>query len=102
MNTNLFHNIANVASLGLAGTTAMLLASGCHQGADGAFDCSTSWINPTYTTAAIATLQVIKLLVNILRDGLDGLVRPQPPVEQRVIHSRRRQGQTVHDRATVP
>lgn len=80
VNTNLFHNIANVASLALAGVTAMLLASGCRQGADGLFDCTTSWINPTYTTATIAALQVIKLIVNILRDGLDGLARPQPPV----------------------
>ena len=80
MNTNLFHNIANVASRALAGTTAILLASGCTQGVDDLFDCSTSWINPTYTTAAIAALQATKIIVNILRDGLDGLVRPQPPV----------------------
>src|SRR4051794_4133809 len=84
VNTNLFHNIANVASLALASITAMLLASGCSQGADGLFDCSTSWIDPTYTTAAIAVLQLIKIGVNIVRDGLDGLVRPQPPVRQRV------------------
>ncbi|MGC2775960.1 MAG: hypothetical protein WA418_10040 [Bradyrhizobium sp.] len=80
MNTNLFHNIANVASLALAGMTAVLLASGCTQGMDNMVDCSGSWINPTYTTTAIAALQVIKIIVNILRDGLDGLVRPQPPV----------------------
>ena len=82
MNTNLFHNIANVASLALAGMTAMLLASGCSQNMDSMFDCSHSWINPTYTTAAIASLQVIKIVVNILRDGLGGLAKPQPPVQQ--------------------
>jgi hypothetical protein len=84
VNTNLFHNIANVTSLALAGTTAMLLASGCNQGADGLFDCSTSWIDPTYTTAAIAALQLIKIGVNVVRDGLDGLVMPQPPVRRRL------------------
>ena len=81
MNTNLFHNIANVASLALAGMTAMLLASGCSQNAVSMFDCSHSWINPTYTTAAVAGLQGIKIVVNILRDGFDGLVKQQPPVQ---------------------
>jgi len=81
VNTNLFHNIANVTSLALAAVTAVLLASGCSQNADSMFDCSQSWINPAYTTAAIAGLQVIKIIVNILRDGLDGLARPQPPVK---------------------
>jgi hypothetical protein len=91
VNTNLFHNIANVASLALAATTAMLLASGCSQNADSMFDCSHSWINPTYTTAAIAGLQGIKIIVNILRDGFGGLVQPQPPVRQRrPRHSERR------------
>jgi len=81
VNTNLFHNIANVASLALAGVTAVLLASGCSQYAGDMFDCSHSWINPTYTTTAIAGLQVIKLVVNILRDGPGGLIKPQPPVQ---------------------
>ena len=83
MNSNLFHNIANVASLALAGATAMLLASGCSQNAVSMFDCSQSWINPTYTTAAVAGLQGIKIVVNILRDGFDGLVKQQPPVRKR-------------------
>ena len=90
MNTNLFHNIANVASLALAGTTAMLLASGCSQNLDSLFDCSQSWINPTYTTATIAGLQGIKIIVNILRDGFGGLVKPQPPVKQHRTSSHRR------------
>ena len=46
------------------------------------FDCSASWINPTYTTAAIAALQVVKLAINIIRDGLGGLIKVQPPVKQ--------------------
>lgn len=81
MNTNAFHNAANIASLLLAGATAMLLASGCSQNAAGVFDCSQSWINPTYTTAAIAGLQAVKLVVNLIRDGLGGLIKPQPPIQ---------------------
>jgi hypothetical protein len=88
VNTNLFHNIANVASLALAGATAMLLASGCSQNVDSLFDCSQSWINPTYTTAAVAGLQGIKLVVNILRDGFAGLVKQQPPVRKRRRHGK--------------
>jgi hypothetical protein len=82
MNANMFHNIANVVSLVLAGMTAVLLASGCVQSAAGVFDCSASWINPTYTTVAIAALAAVKLVVNIVRDGLGGLIKVQPPVQQ--------------------
>ena len=90
MNTNMFHNIANVTSLTLAGMTAMLLASGCSQDIGDMFDCSQSWLNPTYTTAAIAALQGIKLAVNILRDGPGGLIKPQPPVQTSPIFARHR------------
>lgn len=82
MNSNLFHNIANVASLVLAAGTAVLVASGCVTTVTGTYDCSGSWINPTYTTAAIAALQFGKLLVNIVRDGITGLTKPQPPVQK--------------------
>lgn len=80
MNSNAFHNVANIASLVLAGTTAVLLASGCTEIATGTFDCAGSWINPAFTAAAIAVLQVIKLAVNVVRDGVGGLIKPQPPV----------------------
>jgi hypothetical protein len=90
VNTNMFHNIANVTSLTLAGMTAMLLASGCSQDIGDMFDCSQSWLNPTYTTAAIAALQGIKLAVNILRDGPGGLIKPQPPVQTSPIFARHR------------
>lgn len=82
VNSNAFHNAANIASLVLAAGTAVLMASGCTTLASGSFDCSTSWINPAYTTGAIAALQVIKLAVNVVRDGLGGLVKPQPPVQK--------------------
>lgn len=81
MNSNLFHNLANVASLLLALGTATLLWSGCTIAVTGSFDCSTSFINPAYTTGAIAALQAIKMAVNIARDGLSGLTKRQPPVK---------------------
>lgn len=81
MNSNLFHNAANILSLLLAAGTAVLMASGCVSLPTGAFDCTGSWINPAYTTGAIAALQAIKLIVNIVRDGLSGLAKQQPPVK---------------------
>jgi len=82
MNANMFHNAANVLSLVLAGMTAILLASGCAQDASGAISCAQSWINPTYTTMAVAALQGLKLVVNVVRDGLAGLIKVQPPVQK--------------------
>jgi hypothetical protein len=82
MNANMFHNIANIVSLVLAGLTAILLASGCVQDASGAVNCAQSWINPTYTTVVIAALQALKLVVNVVRDGLGGLIKVQPPVQK--------------------
>lgn len=80
INSNLFHNIANILSLLLAALTAVLLTSGCAATVTGGFDCSASWINPAYTSGAIALLQLIKIAVNIIRDGFAGLSKPQPPV----------------------
>lgn len=82
MNSNLFHNVANIASLALALGTATLLWSGCTITVAGSFDCSTSFINPAYTTGAIAALQALKMAVNVVRDGWAGLTKPQPPVQQ--------------------
>lgn len=82
MNSNLFHNIANVASLLLSLGTVVLVWSGCTTTVVGSFDCTASFINPAYTTGAIAALQVIKMGVNVVRDGITGLTKPQPPVQQ--------------------
>lgn len=82
MNSNAFHNVANIASLVLAAGTAVLIASGCTQLPNGGYDCSGSWINPQYTAGAVAALQVGKMLVNIVRDGFSGLFKPQPPVQK--------------------
>lgn len=82
MNSNLFHNLANIASLILAGATAVLIATGCVSDVSGSLDCSSSWLDAKYTALAIMILQALKLVVNVVRDGISGLTKPQPPVEQ--------------------
>jgi lysozyme family protein len=80
MNTNLFHNLLNVAIALLAGVTAFLLATGCTQLVTGALDCSASWIDPVWTTGITAALGLLKTVINIFRDGIGGLFKQQPPV----------------------
>jgi hypothetical protein len=72
MNANLFHNLLNFASLIIGSLVT--------------YDWTTLGVNPA--TAAqiaggvLAANSVIKLGVNISRDGLTGLVAPQPPVQK--------------------
>jgi len=80
LNTNTLHNILNVLITVSASVVAILLAAGCTQLADGSLECSQSFVAPGYTAAAIAALSALKIAVNILRDGVAGLIKPQPPV----------------------
>lgn len=82
MNSNLFHNLSNVASFALAIGTAALLWTGCTTTITGTFDCSGSFVDPSLTTVGIAALQALKIGVNVARDGWAGLTKPQPPVKQ--------------------
>jgi len=82
MNTNLFHNILNVVIALLAAVTAFLIASGCTTLPTGVLECSQSWISPGLTTTIIAVLAFLKTVVNIFRDGVGGLMKPQPPVRR--------------------
>lgn len=82
MNSNLIHNILNIAIAILSAVTAFLLATGCTQLPTGMIECSGSWINPTYTTIIVGILGVIKTAMNIIRDGFNGLTKAQPPVEK--------------------
>ena len=77
MNLNMIHNIINllIAALG-----AILIASGCVAAATGALDCSASWIPPQITVILITALAILKVLMNVLLDGLTGLWKVQPPV----------------------
>lgn len=82
MNSNLFHNLANVAIAGAALGTAILMATGCTTLATGVLECSQSVVDPQLTTYAIAGLGTLKIIVNLFRDGVTGLVKPQPPVQK--------------------
>lgn len=82
MNSNFFHNLANLAMVVLAGLTAALLALGCTTLPDGSTECSqVSYISPEIAASIVMVLGVIKLAVNIIRDGITGLTKQQPPVE---------------------
>lgn len=48
----------------------------------GALECSQSFVDPKWTTAAIGILGTLKIVVNMVRDGVTGLTKPQPPVEK--------------------
>ena len=79
MNLNMIHNVINLL---IAGLGAILLASGCVAAANGALDCTASWIPPQFTMIAITALSVLKVVLNIFRDGLAGLWKVQPPVQK--------------------
>lgn len=80
INTNLIHNVLNVAIVGLG---AALLASGCVAAATPTgLDCSASWLSPQITTLAITVLGAAKVVMNIARDGFFGLFAKQPPVQK--------------------
>lgn len=81
-NTNTLHNVLNVLIALSALMIAVLLATGCTQLADGSLECSQSFIGPGYAAAVVAVLSTIKIVVNIMRDGVAGLIKPQPPVDR--------------------
>ncbi len=78
--SNLVHNILNIAIATLSGVTAYLLATGCVETASG-IDCTDSALSPTITVIAVGFLSVAKFAINVIRDGLKGLVKEQPPVQ---------------------
>lgn len=83
MNSNLFHNIANIVMIVLAALTAALLAIGCTTLETGALECSkATFLRPEMLSIAVMVLGAMKVLVNIIRDGFGGLIKPQPPVEK--------------------
>jgi len=81
-NTNTLHNVLNVLIALSALVVAILLSTGCTQLADGTLECSQSFVAPGYTAAIVAALSMLKIAVNIMRDGVSGLIKPQPPVSK--------------------
>ena len=66
MNTNLLHNILNFLIAIIGGLAA--------------FDFSAIVSAPT-AVKIVSALALAKLMMNALRDGLSGMVKPQPPVQ---------------------
>ena len=82
LNTNTLHNLINIMITLSALVIAILLATGCTQDALGNLECSKSALSPSLTAYMIAGLGAMKILVNIGRDGITGLIKPQPPVDK--------------------
>lgn len=82
MNTNLIHNIINIVMIVLAGLTAVLTALGCTSLPNGDLECSNvQFLSPTLATATLTGLGIVKVLINVVRDGFKGLTKEQPPVQ---------------------
>jgi hypothetical protein len=67
MNTNLLHNILNIVSAVIAALSVPEV---------------TALIPPAYAIGILGALSTAKLIVNAARDGVAGMVKPQPPVKQ--------------------
>lgn len=81
MNSNLFHNIVNVVMILISLAVAILTALGCTQLANGDLECSQAVISPSIATAIVGGLGILKMIVNVVRDGFAGLAKQQPPVK---------------------
>lgn len=67
MNTNLIHNILNIAMIIVAGLAG--------------FDFVGLGIDPALAAKIVTGLGTLKMIINVVRDGLTGLVKEQPPVQ---------------------
>lgn len=82
MNSNLFHNIANILMIVVAGLSAVLLQMGCTTLPSGELECTQiTWLTPTLAATIVTILGVAKMIVNVVRDGITGLTKEQPPVQ---------------------
>lgn len=82
LNANTLHNILNVVLVVVGGLTGALLAAGCVQIAGGSLDCSHALIPPADAGYVVTAIGALKIVMNICRDGITGLVAPQPPVQK--------------------
>lgn len=81
LNSNLIHNVLNIVIVAMSMGEAGLLATGCTQTLTG-FDCSLSWLPPAYVGVAVSFLGMLKLGMNLNRDGFLGMFKQQPPVNK--------------------
>ncbi|WP_457154645.1 hypothetical protein [Mesorhizobium sp. P5_C1] len=81
LNTNTLHNALNVLIWLPAAIAGFLTATGCTTLASGGFDCAASWLPPQDALWIAAFSGFLKTLINLQRDGLAGLIKPQPPLK---------------------
>lgn len=67
MNTNLIHNVLNIAMIVVAGLAG--------------FDFVGLGIDPALAAKIVTGLGTLKMIINVIRDGFAGLVKEQPPVQ---------------------
>lgn len=67
MNTNLIHNILNIAVVVVAGLAG--------------FDFVGLGLEPALAAKIVAGLGTAKMIINVIRDGFSGLFKSQPPVQ---------------------
>jgi hypothetical protein len=75
LNTNLVHNFLNVAMA----VNGFILYLGCTS-VNGVASCTQTWIPASVATFVVAFGAVLKIVINLGRDGFGGLVKAQPPV----------------------
>ncbi len=81
MNTNMIHNILNIAIAIQGALIGAMLSTGCVHLPDGGLDCSASWVDPALMGWIMGGMAVFKVAIYIVRDGLGGLWKKQPLVE---------------------
>lgn len=81
MSSNLVHNILNAALIVVGAAGAVLLYLGCTIDDLGVYDCSGAAINPSVLSIVALGIGTAKIIINVVRDGLTGLAKEQPPVQ---------------------
>jgi hypothetical protein len=76
LNTNFIHNLLNV----LIAVNGFVLYAGCNYNEAGQATCAQAWIPAEMAVAMIAVAGPLKLVMNVVRDGIPGLFKQQPPV----------------------
>lgn len=82
MNTNSIHNILNAILALLGIVTPILVKLGCTETGD-TLNCANAsvpeWVLP-WLLGLAGAIGVIKVVMNLVRDGFGGLFKQQPPV----------------------
>lgn len=84
LNTNTIHNIMNLLLGAVGVATTILVALGCSaDSVTGALNCSQAPVSEgflVFLVAAAGAIGTLKTVINLVRDGLGGLFKQQPPV----------------------